>query len=72
VFAVGHFAAGYLTSRTVGKVLKVSPNPSLLLLAFVIQYIDILIPRLEYRGSTPAHHYSSCYPPPWEKAVSQL
>jgi hypothetical protein len=53
VFAVGHRAAGYLTGRTVGKVLKVRPNLSLLLFASVRHDIDLLISIAEHRRSPP-------------------
>jgi hypothetical protein len=52
VYAVGHLALGYLTGRATGKLLKVNPNISLLLLASVIPDIDILIPGVEHRGPT--------------------
>jgi hypothetical protein len=52
MYAVGHLAVGYLTGRAVGKLLKVNPNISLLLLASVIPDIDLLIPGLEHRGPT--------------------
>jgi hypothetical protein len=56
VFAVGHRAAGYLTGHTVGKVLKVRPNLSLLLFASVRHDIDLLISIAEHRRSAPPHH----------------
>jgi hypothetical protein len=43
---------GYLSGKAAGKLLKVNPNISLLLLASVIPDIDILIPGVEHRGPT--------------------
>ena len=53
MFAVGHFALGYLTGKAAAKELGVQINIPLLFLASVFPDIDILIPGLEHRG--PLH-----------------
>jgi hypothetical protein len=53
MYAVGHFALGYLTGKLATKSLDVKVNLPLLFLASVFPDIDILIPGLVHRG--PLH-----------------
>ena len=53
MYAVGHFALGYLTGKIASKALKVNVNLPLLFFASVLPDIDLLIPGLEHRG--PIH-----------------
>ena len=53
MYAVGHFALGYLTGKLASKSLDVNVNLPLLFLASVFPDIDILIPSLVHRG--PLH-----------------
>ena len=53
MYAVGHFALGYLTGKLTAKSLNVNVNLPLLFLASVFPDIDILIPGLVHRG--PLH-----------------
>lgn len=53
MYAVGHFALGYLTGKLASKSLGVNVNLPLLFLASVFPDIDILIPGLVHRG--PLH-----------------
>jgi hypothetical protein len=53
MYAVGHFALGYLTGKLASKSLDVNVNLPLLFLASVFPDIDILIPGLVHRG--PLH-----------------
>jgi len=53
MYAVGHFALGYLTGKLTSKKLDVNVNLPLLFLASVFPDIDILIPCLVHRG--PLH-----------------
>ena len=53
MYAVGHFALGYLTGKVAAKSLDVNINLPLLFLASVFPDIDIIIPGLEHRG--PLH-----------------
>lgn len=53
MFAVGHFALGYLTGKLSAKALNLKLNLPLVLLASIIPDIDILIPGLVHRG--PLH-----------------
>jgi hypothetical protein len=53
MYAVGHFALGYLTGKLTAKSLNINVNLPLLFLASVIPDIDILIPGLVHRG--PLH-----------------
>ena len=53
MYAVGHFALGYLTGKIASKSLAVKINIPLLFLASVFPDIDLLIPGLEHRG--PLH-----------------
>jgi len=53
MYAVGHFALGYLTGKVAAKSLDVKINLPLLFLASVFPDIDILIPGLVHRG--PLH-----------------
>jgi hypothetical protein len=53
MYAVGHFALGYLTGKLASKSLDVKVNLPLLFLASVFPDIDILIPGLVHRG--PLH-----------------
>ncbi len=50
MYAVGHFALGYLTGKVAAKSLDVKINLPLLFLASVFPDIDILIPGLVHRG----------------------
>jgi len=53
MYAVGHFALGYLTGKLTAKSLGVNVNLPLLFLASVFPDIDLLIPGLVHRG--PLH-----------------
>jgi len=53
VYAVGHFALGYLTGKLAAKSFDVNINFPLLFLASVFPDIDLLIPGLLHRG--PLH-----------------
>jgi hypothetical protein len=53
MYAVGHFALGYLTGKLAAKSLDVNINFPLLFLASVFPDIDLLIHGLEHRG--PLH-----------------
>ena len=53
MYAVGHFALGYLTGKLAAKSLDVKINLPLLFLASVFPDIDLVIPGLEHRG--PLH-----------------
>lgn len=53
MYAVGHFALGYLTGKVTAEALDVDINLPLVFLASVFPDIDILIPGLEHRG--PLH-----------------
>ena len=53
MYAVGHFALGYLTGKITSKLSAVKINLPLLFLASVIPDIDLLIPGLYHRG--PLH-----------------
>jgi hypothetical protein len=53
MYAVGHFALGYLTGKLTAESLDVNVNLPLLFLASVFPDIDILIPGLVHRG--PLH-----------------
>jgi len=53
LFAVGHFAFGYIVGKLTAQVTKTRLNIPLILTLSVIPDIDILIPFLEHRG--PSH-----------------
>jgi hypothetical protein len=53
MYAVGHFALGYLTGKLAGKSLGVKINIPLIFLASVLPDIDLMVPGLEHRG--PLH-----------------
>ncbi|WNZ29222.1 MAG: metal-dependent hydrolase [Candidatus Bathyarchaeota archaeon] len=53
MFAVGHFALGYLTGKLSSKFLNVHVSLPLLFLVSVFPDVDILFPFLEHRG--PLH-----------------
>jgi len=53
MYAVGHFALGYLTGKAASKFLDVNINLPLVFLASVLPDIDLLIPGLYHRG--PLH-----------------
>jgi hypothetical protein len=53
MYAVGHFALGYLTGKLTSKSLGVNINLPLLFLASVFPDIDLVIPGLVHRG--PLH-----------------
>jgi membrane-bound metal-dependent hydrolase YbcI (DUF457 family) len=50
MFAVGHFALGYILSRLTAQATKTKLNIPLILTLSVIPDIDILIPYIEHRG----------------------
>jgi membrane-bound metal-dependent hydrolase YbcI (DUF457 family) len=52
LFAIGHFAIGYLTGKASAIKLKVQLNMPLLLTASVIPDIDLLLRFLQHRGPT--------------------
>jgi len=52
VFAIGHFALGYLIGRGAAKFAQVKVNLPLLLLASVLPDIDLLLRFLMHRGPT--------------------
>jgi len=52
LFAIGHFAIGYLAGKASAKTLKVQLNMPLLLAASVIPDIDLLLRFIEHRGPT--------------------
>jgi membrane-bound metal-dependent hydrolase YbcI (DUF457 family) len=52
LFAIGHFAIGYLTAKASARKLKVQLNMPLLLTASVIPDIDLLLRFLQHRGPT--------------------
>lgn len=52
MFAVGHFALGYILSKTSAKALKTNLNIPIILMLSIIPDIDLLIPFLEHRGLT--------------------
>ncbi len=52
MFAVGHFALGYISSKLTAEVTKTRLNIPLALTLSVIPDVDILIPFLEHRGPT--------------------
>jgi membrane-bound metal-dependent hydrolase YbcI (DUF457 family) len=53
LFAVGHFASGYIASKLAAKVVKTRLNIPLVLMLSVIPDVDLFIPFLEHRG--PSH-----------------
>lgn len=53
MYAVGHFALGYLTGKLTAKSLNVNVNIPLLFLLSVFPDVDLLIPGLMHRG--PLH-----------------
>ncbi len=53
MYAVGHFALGYLVGKAASKPLNVNINLPLVFLASVFPDIDLVIPGLEHRG--PLH-----------------
>ena len=52
MFAIGHFALGYLTGKAFAKQLKIPLNMPLLLAASVIPDVDLLLRFLDHRGPT--------------------
>lgn len=52
MFAIGHFALGYLTGKAFATPLNIPLNMPLLLTASVIPDIDLLLRFLEHRGPT--------------------
>jgi membrane-bound metal-dependent hydrolase YbcI (DUF457 family) len=52
LFAIGHFAIGYLTGKASARELKVQLNMPLLLTASVIPDIDLILGFLQHRGPT--------------------
>jgi membrane-bound metal-dependent hydrolase YbcI (DUF457 family) len=52
MFAIGHFAIGYLTGKISSKALKVPLNLPLLLTASVIPDVDLLLRFINHRGPT--------------------
>ena len=53
MFAVGHLALGYLTGKTVSRLLDVQANVPLLFVVAILPDGDLLIPGLQHRG--PLH-----------------
>ena len=53
MYAVGHFALGYLTGKIASKSLNINVNLPLLFFASIVPDIDLLIHGLEHRG--PLH-----------------
>lgn len=58
MYAVGHFALGYLTGKLSSTALRVKINIPLLFLVSVLPDVDLLIPGLEHRG--PLHSLVVC------------
>jgi membrane-bound metal-dependent hydrolase YbcI (DUF457 family) len=52
LFAIGHFAIGYLTGKASAKTLNVQLNMPLLLTASVIPDVDLLLRFIHHRGPT--------------------
>jgi len=52
MFAIGHFAIGYLTGKASAKAFKIPVNMPLILTASVIPDFDLLLRFLEHRGPT--------------------
>jgi membrane-bound metal-dependent hydrolase YbcI (DUF457 family) len=52
LFAVGHFALGYILGKASSKLLKTSFNIPAILMLSIIPDVDIVIPFLEHRGLT--------------------
>lgn len=52
MFAIGHFALGYLTGKASSKLAKVKINLPLLLTASVLPDVDLLLRFLMHRGPT--------------------
>ena len=52
MYAIGHFAIGYLIGKASAKILKVQLNMPLLLAASVIPDIDLLLRFMQHRGPT--------------------
>ncbi len=52
MFAIGHFALGYLTGKAIAKPLHIQLNMTLLLTASVIPDVDLLLRFLDHRGPT--------------------
>ena len=52
MFAIGHFALGYLTGKAIAKPLHIQLNMTLLLTASVIPDVDLLLRFLHHRGPT--------------------
>ncbi len=52
MFAIGHFAIGYLTGKASARTLKVQLNMPLLLTASVIPDVDLLLRFIHHRGPT--------------------
>jgi len=50
MFAVGHFALGYILGKLTAKTTKTRMNVPLILTFSVIPDIDILFPFVEHRG----------------------
>jgi len=52
MFAIGHFALGYLTGKAIAKPLHIPLNMTLLLTASVIPDVDLLLRFVHHRGPT--------------------
>src|SRR4030042_300438 len=52
MYAIGHFALGYLTGKAIAKPLHIQLNMTLLLTASVIPDVDLLLRFLDHRGPT--------------------
>jgi membrane-bound metal-dependent hydrolase YbcI (DUF457 family) len=53
MYAVGHFALGYLTGKVTAKTLNVDINLQLIFLLSVLPDVDLVVPGLYHRG--PLH-----------------
>jgi len=58
MYAVGHFALGYLTGKIASKPLNINVNLPLLFFASILPDIDLFIPGLQHRG--PLHSVIFC------------
>jgi|Deesub1362B_J571_1020462.scaffolds.fasta_scaffold02249_6 membrane-bound metal-dependent hydrolase YbcI (DUF457 family) len=52
MFAVGHLAIGYLTAKTLAKILQTEIDIPTILMLSIIPDMDLLIPQLLHRGPT--------------------
>jgi membrane-bound metal-dependent hydrolase YbcI (DUF457 family) len=52
MFAVGHLAIGYLTAKTLAKLLQTEIDIPTVMMLSIIMDIDLLVPKLLHRGPT--------------------